>query len=126
MKNRDPEIDLFLTSSAKRAKATAKYFIREYDVPRQELQETSDLYHAGAFQIIAVLSTIQDDVSSLAIFGHNPGFTDFVNQYSDARIDNVPTCGVAHIEFDIDSWSQIAGKSGRLKAFLYPKMAGLF
>jgi phosphohistidine phosphatase len=35
--------------------------------------------------------------------------------------DNVPTCGIVSLKFDINSWSELKEKSGRLHFYQYPK-----
>jgi hypothetical protein len=39
----------------------------------------------------------------------------------DKRIDNIPTCALAAIEFYTDSWERIEIGSGRNFLFEYPK-----
>jgi phosphohistidine phosphatase len=36
-------------------------------------------------------------------------------------IENIPTCGIAAIEFDEDSWNDLKDKTGHLLFFEYPK-----
>jgi phosphohistidine phosphatase len=55
------------------------------------------------------------------IFGHNPTLTLTHNYLCDKRIDNIPTCALAAIEFYTDSWERIEIGSGRNFLFEYPK-----
>jgi len=113
--------DLLLTSPAKRAKKTASKIAKKIDYNKKDIAKDKRLYHAGIRLIKEVVKEVDDRVDSLMIFGHNPGFTDFVNNISDASIDNIPTCGVVAIEFDISSWKQIDDEKGAVTFFDYPK-----
>lgn len=53
---------------------------------------------------------------------HNPGFTEFLGYLTEANISNIPTCGIAQIEFDSESWKEISRETGTMKNFFYPKM----
>ncbi len=54
-------------------------------------------------------------------FGHNPGFTVLANLLTDKYIDNMPTCAVAEIELNVESWKEVESDCGKLIAFEYPK-----
>ena len=43
------------------------------------------------------------------------------NYLSDKSITNLPTSGFVQINFDLKSWSEIEGDSGKLTLFEYPK-----
>jgi phosphohistidine phosphatase len=47
------------------------------------------------------------------VFGHNPGFTNTFNEISDSDIDDLQTCGILGIKFDIKSWNEIYTKKGK-------------
>lgn len=67
------------------------------------------------------VSQLADSYHEALIVGHNPAITEFCNHKSNARIDNVPTCGYARISFDMDAWSDIADTRGELLGFIVPK-----
>ena len=68
------------------------------------------------FAMIWILSAV-----ALVAFGHNPGLTDLTNHLSGSVIYNIPTCGIAEIDFDISSWSNLTDGLGKLVSFDYPK-----
>ena len=114
-------IDTFVSSHAVRAYETAKGIAAFYEYPISDIVVTDELYHAGNTAILQVVSVLSDDHESAAIFGHNPGFTFFVNAITNSKIDNIPTCGVAVITFDTDSWCEAAFGKGKLALYTYPK-----
>lgn len=113
--------DRVISSTARRAKDTAAYFIDALNLPDHQVSYTRDLFHAGTRSILLVLSELSDRYEHVMIFGHNPGFTDFVNSMTDEYIDNMPTCGVAVIRLKIASWKEIKTGVGRLEEYFYPK-----
>ncbi|MBK8504092.1 MAG: histidine phosphatase family protein [Saprospiraceae bacterium] len=126
LSEKDPDLEYLVSSPAKRALETAKIFRKAFNLSRKRLDEDSRLYHASPSIITEVIQNVDDQYRSVAIFGHNPGMTDFLNRFSDASIDNIPTCGVAIIDVGIDSWKEFSSERGKLLAFYYPKMFGLF
>ncbi len=113
--------DLIISSSAKRAFSTAKKIVKELRYDQKEIVKTRDLYLASIGTTLKIIRQVEDSINSLMIFGHNPGWTDLTNYLSNAYIDNVPTCGVVAIEFDINHWVEVDKGKGKLLFFEYPK-----
>lgn len=99
------QLDAFITSTAKRALQTASHFIKVYNRPVEELQLQDKLYHAAPAIYRELIASLPDTLSSVAIFGHNPGITEFVNGLTTTRIDNMPTCGIFAVQMDSNRWS---------------------
>jgi len=115
-------VDALISSTAVRAQLTARHFIEAFDESLQFKSTEEELYHASAGEILDVVNRIEDSYTSAIIFGHNPGFTQFANQYSKDWIDNVPTCGIVGIQYDVDSWKDATERNGTKQYFYYPKM----
>lgn len=117
--------DLILSSSAKRAKITAKIVANELgNYTKENLQFTDTIYDADTENLIEIISQQDDKLGSLLLFGHNPSFTALANQLSDYHIYNIPTSGIVGISFKINSWKKIAAKKGKMLFFDYPKRYG--
>ena len=71
-----------------------------------------------------VISNLETKADSIALFSHNEGITDFANQLTNTRIDNIPTCGVFAVKADSKDWSGFAEAEKTFWFFDYPK-AGL-
>ena len=71
--------------------------------------------------ILAIVELFDDRWNHAMIFAHNPGITECQYQLTGYSINNIPTCGIAAIELDIDSWVEIAAGKGELLYFDYPK-----
>lgn len=118
-------IDLLITSPAKRAAATARRIAEELTFPKDQIIKEPKLYHGTNRDVISVIQDVSDKIETLMIFGHNPGWTDLVNYLSDSNIYNIPTCGIAEINFDIASWKEIDTIKGQLIDFDYPKKVSM-
>lgn len=119
--NRGIKPQLIITSPAKRAASTARRIAKELSFPKSEILKEPLFYHGTNKNIIEILQKQNDDMNEIMIFGHNPGLTDLTNYLSGANIYNIPTCGVAEIDFEIRSWADIDKKKGTLVYLDYPK-----
>ncbi len=109
------------TSDATRALSTALIMSGIWELPAPALQVHQPLYLASSSEIHQVIATASPEVTGLAIFGHNPSFTDFANLFLADPLENLPTAGVVMVTFDCDRWKDI-GRSTVQKTFLdYPK-----
>ena len=117
-----PGIDCLVSSPAKRAITTAQVFAEVLHIPIKDIQIRESIYEAGVEALLQVVNTIDDNYTTAALFGHNPGFTMFANYLGDSNIYNIPTCGIVHLRFpDAASWSESSGNTGQTVRCIYPK-----
>jgi phosphohistidine phosphatase len=121
LKEKKTVIDLVLSSSARRALATAQRIAEVLNYGKDKIKSNPDLYHASPQKIFEVVKNVKDKYNSLLLVGHNPGLTEFVNELMNQRIDNMPTCGVAACELDVVSWKEVKRGNGKLLFYDYPK-----
>jgi len=111
--------ELVVSSSAKRARKTAKHVIGALE--RSEIFVDERIYMASSGDLLAYLRAFDDGKTAVAIVGHNPGLTDFCELLSGAGISNIPTSGVVQLELDVDRWSDAAAGCAKVVDFDYPK-----
>lgn len=111
--------DLILSSDANRAKATAEIFIKTLNFQHIDFQANNKLYDFSGRDLLHVINNCDNTINNLMIFGHNFAITSFVNTYGSESYDNVPTCGLVCIQFDIDSWLNLT--SGKTILKIFPK-----
>ena len=88
---------------------------------RKHVHFLDSLYLASTNCIVEAVQDRTEDV--VLVLAHNPGVTYFVNKYSNASLDNLPTAGVAVIDFDISSWTELPEtKTGKLQWLEFPRM----
>lgn len=115
-----PKPEILISSTASRAFYTALFLCDQMKIDEGKIRLTKDLFHAGVFETISVIQKAPT-CDTLAIFGHNPGFTSTANALANPKIENIPTCGIVGISFDINKWSDINEGSGKQLFFYYPK-----
>ncbi|MDO9157514.1 histidine phosphatase family protein [Sediminibacterium sp.] len=108
MIERGVSIDMIISSKAVRALTTANYFATANGIAISDIVEHDFLYHAPPERFVKAIIQIPDEINTAAIFAHNPGITDFVNQLTSTRIDDMPTCAIFAIRIDTLSWKNWA------------------
>ena len=110
-----------MSSPAERALITAKGYAARLGISSDQIEQQEDLYHASTSSIRRIISNTNNKINALMLFGHNPGFTYLINDLSDFYLDNLPTCAICGIQFEIDNWSQIIHTTGKKFYYDYPK-----
>ncbi len=118
------KIDAFIASPAKRAAKTAKYFAEGYGRKADDILFKDELYLAAPSVFFEVIAAVKDKHDSIAVFSHNNGITDFANQLTSARIDNIPTCGIFAVQAQCSSWADFKKAEKQFWFFDYPKSGG--
>ncbi|GLQ31264.1 phosphohistidine phosphatase SixA [Litoribrevibacter albus] len=113
--------DLWLSSPATRAIRTAEIFGQYCNRSLSSLKLNEQLYDASYLHLITELRQIKNKWKNVVLFGHNPGLTDLIFTLTGEDLDNLPTCGMAFIEFALDDWSELASDTGKLTRIEYPK-----
>jgi phosphohistidine phosphatase len=116
------QIDLILTSPARRARKTARAFAQRYELDTVKTIEVPELYLADAREISVVVSGLSDETDTVAIFGHNPGITVFANAQEVVRIDEMPTCSILALTTDSEHWSEFDRSGKKFLFFDRPKV----
>jgi phosphohistidine phosphatase len=121
---RKVKIDAFISSSAKRARKTASLFIKEYGGEKEDIILVPELYLAGPEAFYDAIAKAPAPANTIALFAHNPGITEFANELTNVRIDDMPTCAIFAVKVDIKDWSAFKDAEKEYWFFDYPK-AGL-
>lgn len=114
-------IDAFISSTAKRAFTTATYFAEAYGLKDKNIIRVPELYHAAASIFYNVITNTDDAFNTIAVFSHNPGISEFVNELTDASIDNMPTCGIFAVTVHTGTWKDFIAAKKDFWFFDYPK-----
>ena len=71
--------------------------------------------------MVNLLEGLDYRYQKVMIVGHNPAMTSLLNILSDSSVDNMPTCAIAVIDFDMASWSGTSMTGGTLQDYDFPK-----
>jgi len=121
LKNKEIVFDKILSSPAKRAQTTARYFHDILEVEATKLELVANIYQAYEGDIIKLIQNTSSSINNLAIFGHNPTFTILANKFGDNYIMNVPTCGIISVNFETELWSDFLNAQRKMLFFDFPK-----
>ncbi|MGO4387069.1 histidine phosphatase family protein [Microvirga sp. 2YAF29] len=121
--------DLALVSPARRTQET--WEIVHPVIGEVPARHDGRIYEAPVARLLTVLHEVEDARTVLMI-GHNPGFEDLASLLiGEGDMEGIlrlgskyPTAGLAVIDFEHESWSQVTRKSGRLERFVTPKSLG--
>ena len=130
-----PLPDAVLVSTAVRARQTweiardaMKNAVRVHQ-PRVELLD--ELYGAEPTQLLRLIRLAEvTNPARLMLIGHNPGMHELALMLAgsgDAAAkksleDNLPTAGLAILDFAVDDWNEVAFRRGELVRFTSPKL----
>lgn len=108
--------ELVLVSPAKRAKQTFKFLDFDKSIRLIEPKLYLANYHVLLYQLANL-----PEINCVAVIAHNPGLTDLFNFIGNAKLDNLPTCGMGLFNIDISQWSDIKLHAGKLEWYDWPK-----
>jgi phosphohistidine phosphatase len=114
-------IDAFISSSAKRARKTASIFIKELGGHKEDVILVPELYLAGPEAFYNAIAKAPASAETIALFAHNPGITEFANELTEVRVDDMPTCAIFAVKADIQNWSAFKDGQKQYWFFDYPK-----
>lgn len=91
LKNKGIEPEVMISSPAERARTTAMIFSDAYN---KEVTWIDHLYHGEPDDYLDQIQLLDENVTSVMLFGHNPGITYIAHLVKSGSTQNVPTCGV--------------------------------
>ncbi len=114
--------DLLVSSPAKRALTTALYFAEAFKIEGIEVLREAKIYEAFPHEILSIISDLPESAQTVALFGHNPTFTEVANRFMENDfIENIPTCGIVKISSSADPWREFYEGNSKVAACYFPK-----
>ena len=129
--------DLVLVSTAVRAQQTweivrqAMQDAARADAAPPKVESLDELYAADPAQILQIVRMAETaGPQQLMVIGHNPGMHELALALAGsgdaaakkALEDNLPTTGLAVLDFAIEDWNEVAFRRGTLVRFTSPKL----
>ncbi len=121
--------DLVLCSTARRTRDSLSLInSRLTAAPPADFDET--IYSASAAALFGLIRQTPPDARSVMILGHNPSIGEIAAHLTGpgsspdavkSLLLDYPPGGLAHLEFDVTRWSEIAVGQGRLRHFVTPR-----
>jgi phosphohistidine phosphatase len=114
--------ELIVSSPANRALTTARAMAEALGLGAEDIEVDQELYFSGTHGMLRSLERVDDGFQRVMMVGHNPVMTRLLNQLTGADVWNMPTCAIAMIGFDMDSWGLVDCTAGELLAYQTPKL----
>jgi phosphohistidine phosphatase len=111
---------LLVSSPAKRAITTARLFAVAAGIAEDSIQEEELIYQADARALLGIVRGLDDAWDHVVLVGHNPGFTDFINSATKHFIENLPTAGIAVLQYPVDHWADVGAAPAVLAELAVP------
>lgn len=121
LKEKNLAPDLVITSPANRALTTCTIISEMIGFPSERIQTDRAIYHASEEQLLYIVKNLPDFADQVMVYGHNPGFTDFINRLTKSHIDNIPTCGIVACQINVDRWGEVHWGTGKVLFYDFPK-----
>ena len=113
--------DLIISSPAKRAYKTARKIAKQVSFPRKKIIINDQIYLNGSQALFNLVKGLDEQFKTVFLVGHNPDITSLAYLLTHHRVDNIPTCGIFYVSFDVIFWHDITEGSGAFQFFDYPK-----
>ena len=128
-----PFPECVLVSSATRTQQTWEiaWAAMKDSVPQPHVEPLPELYGADPLQILAAVRlAAAAHAQRLMVVGHNPGMHELALALAGsgdaagrkALAGNLPTSGLAILDFAVNDWADMAFRHGRLVLFVSPKL----
>ena len=117
---RDLRPDLIVSSPALRALTTARLMAQKLDYDAEAIVVNESVYAATPDALVEVIRALRDEPKCVMLVGHNPEMSELARRWS-SDIDELPTCAVVALRFDIRSWSKLGAKAPVEVAVYAPK-----
>ncbi len=122
LKDKNIKINAIYSSVANRARTTAGIVSFKLGFKEQDITSSEELYDFEGEKVVNFIKQLPNEQENVLIFGHNPAFTNIVNTLGSVKLDNLPTCGVVSIQFEIKNWTELS--QGETDFYILPKLLG--
>ncbi|WP_234735432.1 SixA phosphatase family protein [Tellurirhabdus bombi] len=113
--------DCIVSSTAARAKATAKVMAEQLHIDPETIQLNEHLFDGGPKAYLGAINAVDASFSSAMLVGHNPDISYLAEYLTHTDVGSMSTSAVVTIEFDELEWAEISARTGRLVAHISPK-----
>jgi len=79
------------------------------------------LYSFNYEELLGWIRSLDQSVDNFFMVCHNPAMTDLFNFLTLSHVEKIPTCGIAVLELNITSWSQLSAGMALVKFYDFPK-----
>lgn len=122
LKNKTILPDILISSPAARAQATTELVAEQIGYDLSRIHYNAEIYNASIRTLLKVVTNLKDEWENVLLIGHNPSISYLAEYVSGDPIGNIDTCGLVHLSFKLESWSEVSEKNGEYKSYEYPDL----
>ncbi len=119
MHEKKMQVDVILSSPAIRAMSTAVIVSQYVNYSPDRILIREQLYDSKVEDYLNCIAAIENG-DSILLIGHNNTISDVAQKLSVNKVNDLKTCALITIEFDIKSWKNIFSLKGDLLFELHP------
>ncbi|SOD82923.1 SixA phosphatase family protein [Spirosoma fluviale] len=113
--------DALISSTAPRAKDTAKVIAEQIGYDPATIQLNDLLFDGGPKAYLAAINALPNDLKSVMIVGHNPDVSYLAEFLTHQNIGSMSKGAVVAITFDGTNWAEVSGRTGSVVFQIAPK-----
>ena len=117
----DVNPSLLISSTANRARDTAKAMAEQIGFDFDSIEYDSELFEGGAKAYLAVVNSLPNSVDSAMIVGHNPDVSYFSEFLTHEQIGTLRKGAVVGVAFEDISWAEVSGRMGHIVLNVSPR-----
>jgi len=114
-----PQPQVIVCSPAVRTRETADIVLKHANL-KVDVTFDERIYEASLRDLLHVVADIADSKQVAMMIGHNPGFEELV-AFLSGEHRAMPTCALAKIRLEVESWKEARAGEGTLEWFVTPK-----
>ncbi len=112
--------NLMISSSAVRARSTARLMAHELNYNIVDIIETKKAYLPLVSDLLSILNTVDDRHDCVYLYSHNPGISELVLHLSGEAIF-LNTCCIAELDLVVENWNELSKNMCTLVSVYSPK-----
>lgn len=113
--------DLVMSSPATRALSTAIILSNKIIYPQNKIISVSPLYEGKLRGIVSLLRSVNNNITSVMLVGHNPMFDELYAYLCERPSVSIKKGEVAALILNINSWSELNKNTGRYYFYIQQK-----
>ncbi len=113
--------DVIISSTAPRAKDTAKVVAEQIGYDPTQIQLNELLFDGGPKAYLAALNALPDTTQTAMIVGHNPDVSYLAEFLTHQSIGSMSKGAVIAVTFDNLTWAEVSGRTGNVLFEIEPK-----
>jgi phosphohistidine phosphatase len=117
-------IDVIISSTAERAKATAGLVVDGLKWDSKSITFSDELYEASTRTFFNFIAALDDTHKHVLCISHNPVISYVAEYLTKEEIGDMAPGGLVIIKFSIPSWKEVGQGNGALESYIFPDMLG--